>query len=54
MGNVFFEITIIITLDEDDAKALYKAGADYVVLPHLVGGAHSGNNKEQPFRRKNL
>ena len=22
------------------AKALYKAGADYVILPHLAGGRH--------------
>lgn len=26
-----------------DAKALYKAGADYVVLPHLIGGIHLAN-----------
>lgn len=29
---------IVLAQDIDDAKTLYKAGADYVVLPHLVGG----------------
>lgn len=31
---------IVMALDGIDAKILYKAGADYVVLPHLVGGMH--------------
>lgn len=31
---------IVMALDEEDSKILYKAGADYVVLPHLVGGVH--------------
>jgi len=29
---------IVLAKDTDDAKILYKAGADYVVLPHLAGG----------------
>lgn len=29
---------IMMALDSEDAKMLYKAGADYVVLPHLAGG----------------
>lgn len=31
---------VVMAFDSDDAKKLYKAGADYVVLPHLVGGHH--------------
>ncbi len=31
---------IVMAVDGQDAKALYKAGADYVVLPHLAGGRH--------------
>lgn len=31
---------IVMALDGRDAKELYKAGADYVVLPHLAGGRH--------------
>ena len=27
----------------DDAMALYKAGADYVTLPHFLGGEHIAN-----------
>ena len=29
---------VVMALDTDEAKALYKEGADYVVLPHLAGG----------------
>ncbi len=29
---------VVMALDGIDAKSLYKAGADYVVLPHLAGG----------------
>jgi voltage-gated potassium channel Kch len=29
---------VLMALDSHDAKLLYKAGADYVVLPHLAGG----------------
>ncbi len=31
---------VVMALDITDAKILYKAGADYVVLPHLAGGMH--------------
>lgn len=31
---------VVMALDGDDAKVLYKAGAEYVVLPHLAGGMH--------------
>lgn len=35
------KIQIILTAeDEDEAKLLYKEGADYVLLPHFVGGLH--------------
>ena len=29
---------VMMSLEAPDAKALYKAGADYVILPHLAGG----------------
>ena len=29
---------VAMALDSHDAKLLYKAGADYVILPHLAGG----------------
>ena len=31
---------VVIAMETEDAKTLYKAGADYVVLPHLAGGRH--------------
>lgn len=31
---------IVVSYDSEDAKDLYRAGADYVVLPHLAGGRH--------------
>ncbi len=31
---------VVMCYEIDDAKRLYKAGADYVVLPHLAGGRH--------------
>lgn len=31
---------IVVSYDTEDADELYKAGADYVVLPHLAGGRH--------------
>jgi voltage-gated potassium channel Kch len=31
---------VAVALENNDAKALYKAGADYVVLPELAGGRH--------------
>lgn len=33
-------LTVVFALETEDAKLLYKAGADYVVLPHLAGGRH--------------
>ena len=29
--------------DVDDALTLYQNGADYVVLPHFLGGEHVAN-----------
>ncbi|MDP3940927.1 MAG: cation:proton antiporter [bacterium] len=31
---------VSVALENEDAKLLYKAGADYVVLPELAGGRH--------------
>ncbi|MBI5044532.1 MAG: cation:proton antiporter [Candidatus Levybacteria bacterium] len=31
---------VVMAFESDEAKQLYKSGADYVVLPHLVGGDH--------------
>ncbi len=31
---------IVVALEAHDAKMLYKAGADYVVMPHVAGGRH--------------
>lgn len=31
---------IVIAFEVEDAKDLYSAGADYVIMPHLVGGHH--------------
>ncbi len=31
---------VVMAQDAHDARTLYKAGADYVVLPHFVGGKH--------------
>lgn len=39
-GNTLF---IVIAKSREEAKALYKAGADYVVLPDLIGGIHIAN-----------
>lgn len=33
-------VVVVMAYETFDAKALYKAGADYVVLPHLAGGRH--------------
>jgi Kef-type K+ transport system membrane component KefB len=29
---------VVMALENEDARELYKAGADYVILPHLTGG----------------
>lgn len=31
---------VVMSYETDEAKLLYKKGADYVVLPHLAGGRH--------------
>lgn len=33
-------LVVVYALEKEYAVALYKAGADYVVLPHLAGGRH--------------
>lgn len=52
---------IVIAQDQDEEKVLYKAGADYVVLPHLASGRHIAkmleeNNLEkiESFKTKDL
>ena len=35
---------IFVTANEiEEALRLYKAGADYVILPHFLGGEHVGD-----------
>lgn len=51
---------IIVAYDILDAKILYKAGADYVVLPHLAGGRQiakilkEGNSEIETLKSKDL
>ncbi len=53
---------VVIALENLDAKTLYKAGADYVVLPNLAGGHHlakmliNGNHLEmiEKFKAKDM
>ncbi len=52
---------VVLSLDSNDARALYKAGADYVVLPHLAGGrqiagliAENHLDRLEDFRKKDL
>ncbi len=33
-------IVVVLALEKDEAEELYREGADYVVLPHIVGGHH--------------
>jgi len=33
-------LVVVCALEKENAAILYKAGADYVVLPHLAGGRH--------------
>jgi len=55
-------IVVVMALEEMDAKSLYAAGADYVVLPHLAGGRHlarilvDNNQLEliEEFKKKDL
>lgn len=38
------KMTVIVTASEiDEALKLYQAGADYVILPHFLGGEHVAN-----------
>jgi len=34
---------VVMAQSTEDAKRLYKGGADYVILPHLMGGRHLAN-----------
>lgn len=44
---------VIVTASEiDDALALYKAGADYVIMPHFLGGEHASHLIEQVRKRQ--
>ncbi|MBI2195534.1 MAG: cation:proton antiporter [Candidatus Levybacteria bacterium] len=46
---------VVMALDSGDAKVLYKAGAEYVVLPHLAGGMHVAKIiREHRFIKKTL
>ena len=45
--------TIIVTgMDIDDALKLYEHGADYVILPHFLGGEHVANILLQHQKKK--
>ena len=44
---------IFVTANEiDEALRLYKAGADYVILPHFLGGEHVGDIISKHRKRK--
>lgn len=52
---------IMLAYDKDEVHALYQAGADYVVLPHLAGGRHVAHiikekniEKIEEFKQKDL
>lgn len=34
---------VVAAFDKSDAKDFYKAGADYVIMPHIAGGNHLAN-----------
>jgi Trk K+ transport system NAD-binding subunit len=34
---------IVAAFEKTDAKDFYKAGADYVIMPHIAGGNHLAN-----------
>ena len=36
-------VTILTALQPEDALRLYSKGADYVIIPHIVGGEHAAN-----------
>lgn len=46
--------TIVTAADEQEALELYKKGADYVLLPHFVGGAHLAEIVEKNTEVNNL
>ncbi len=40
----FKDVKIVVAaFDKNDAKEFYKAGADYVIMPHIAGGNHLAN-----------
>ena len=43
---------IVTSSDIDEALKLYKAGADYVVMPHFLGGEHASRIIEDIRKRK--
>ncbi len=45
---------IVAAADEDEALSLYEAGADYVLLPHFVGGMHLAHVIEQNADSRSL
>ena len=46
-------IIIVVANQMDAALELYKAGADYVIMPHMVGGRHTAMLiKELGFKKK--
>jgi Kef-type K+ transport system membrane component KefB len=48
------KVKIFVTANEiEEALKLYKAGADYVILPHFLGGEHVGSIIEQ-HRKKQI
>ena len=44
---------IVTSSNIDDALKLYEKGADYVVLPHFLGGEHA-SNLVTGFREKSI
>jgi voltage-gated potassium channel Kch len=55
------QMTVVTANDTDDAKILYGSGADYVLVPHNVGGeflaqvlTHHGSGNESTVRLNNL
>ncbi len=46
--------TIVTAADEQEALELYKKGADYVLLPHFVGGAHLAEIVEKNSETRKL
>ena len=38
----------------DDALILYEQGADYIILPHFLGGEHASMLLERIIREPNI